>query len=91
MNLCRRSCSILNNFDLSFEIVFLLVIAVWRMLYWKSRSKETTGRLGIVCRIISKYILKERNIMGRCDLDSSVSGPGPVAGFSEHGNESSGS
>jgi len=49
--------------------------------------KKLPGRLGIAGRIILKYILKERNIMGRCDLDSSVSGPGPVAGFSEHSNE----
>ena len=44
MNLCRRGCSILNNFYLSFDIVLFLVIAVWRMLYWKSRSKETTWK-----------------------------------------------
>jgi hypothetical protein len=50
--------------------------------------KKLPLRLGIAVRIILKYILKERN-MGRCDLDSSVSGPGPVAGFSEHSNESS--
>jgi hypothetical protein len=53
--------------------------------------KKLPGRLGIAGRIILKYILKERNFMGRCDLNSSVSGPGPVAGFWEHGNEFSGS
>jgi len=38
--------------------------------------KKLPGRVGITGRIIFKYILKEINIMGRCDLDSSVSGPG---------------
>jgi hypothetical protein len=47
--------------------------------------KKLPGRLGIAGRIILKYILKERN------MDSSVSGPGPVACFSQHSNESSGS
>jgi hypothetical protein len=48
-------------------------------------------RLGIDGKIILKYIIKERNIMGRCVLDSSVLGTGPVAVTSEHDNESSGS
>jgi hypothetical protein len=45
--------------------------------------------LGIDERIISEWIQSKR--VGRCGLDASGSGQRPVTGFSEYGNESSGS
>jgi hypothetical protein len=35
--------------------------------------------------------MKLREIMGRCEMDSSGSGQGPVAGLCEHSNEPLGS
>jgi len=48
------------------------------------------GDLGVDERIILKGILN-RNSVGRCGLDSSCSGYGPVADPCEQGNEPSGS
>jgi len=49
------------------------------------KGTDHLGDLGIVERIILKYIL---NRMCRCRLDSTGSGQAPVVGSSEHSNES---
>jgi hypothetical protein len=64
----------------------LLVIALWRMLYWKLPE-----RLGIDGRIILKYILKKEILREGVFWTYWSPGPEPVAGFAEHGNEPAGS
>jgi hypothetical protein len=60
---------------------------------YKIWSENLNGRhhsedLGVDGRIILEWILG-KNRLGRCDLDASGSGYGPVAGSCEHGNEPS--
>jgi hypothetical protein len=57
----------------------------WLESLKKRDNSEDLEVNGILLECIS------RNKMGRCGLDASDSGQGPVAGFFEHGNEFQGS
>jgi hypothetical protein len=49
------------------------------------KGKDQSEELGVGGKIILERFLENR--VGRCGLDSSGSGQGPVASSCEHGNE----
>jgi hypothetical protein len=61
---------------------------VYKILVGKSEEKRPLGRLGVVGRIILKWIL---NRMEGCGLNSSGLGLGPMVESCEHDNEPSSS
>jgi hypothetical protein len=64
-------------------------IKVYKVLVGKSEGKSPFGRPNR--RWEDRVRIELEEFAGRCDLDSTVSGQGPVAGCCECGDEPSGS